>query len=100
MSGEERFRCSLGDTVRERELELRSEELLDVWALDVVGFGEFDNFKDLADAISNIRSSIESVTYVNRPEPRAMSRCHVLVECIHGIRPRHLPILLVHVVRS
>ncbi len=47
MSCKESFGGSFGDTVGERERELWSEELLDVWALDVVGLLELDNFEDL-----------------------------------------------------
>jgi hypothetical protein len=35
------------DTVRKREFEVLGEELLDVWALDVVGLLELDNLEDL-----------------------------------------------------
>jgi hypothetical protein len=35
---------------------------------------------------------------VNRPESGTMSGRHILVECLDGIRPAHLAILLVHVV--
>jgi hypothetical protein len=33
--------------VRKREFEVLGEELLDVWALDVVGLFEFNNLEDL-----------------------------------------------------
>jgi hypothetical protein len=33
--------------VRKREFEVLGEELLDVWALDVVGLLEFNNLEDL-----------------------------------------------------
>jgi hypothetical protein len=33
--------------VRERELEVLGKELLDVWALDVLGLLEFDDLEDL-----------------------------------------------------
>ncbi len=52
MSCKKSFRGSFGDTVRERKLELRGEELLDVWALDVVGLLELDNFENLFIRIS------------------------------------------------
>lgn len=39
--------CCLGDTVRKREFEVLSEELLDVWALHVVGLLKFNNLEDL-----------------------------------------------------
>lgn len=40
------------------------------------------------------------MTYVNTPESRPMSRGHITVERIHRLRSRHLPVLLVHVVRT
>lgn len=48
MSCKESFGGSFGDTVRKRELELWSEKLLDVRALDVVGLLNLDNFEDLS----------------------------------------------------
>lgn len=38
------------------------------------------------------------VTYVNRPEAGSMSGCHILVHGLDSICPRHLTVLLVHVV--
>lgn len=43
---------------------------------------------------------IAKASYVNGPKSRSMSCCHVLVECLYRIRPRHLPIFLVHIMRS
>lgn len=37
----------LGDTVRQRELEVLGEELLDVWAANVVGLLDLDDLEDL-----------------------------------------------------
>ena len=37
---------------------------------------------------------------MNTPEPSPMSSCHILIKRLHGIRPAHLSVLLVHVVRS
>ena len=37
---------------------------------------------------------------MNRPEPGAMSRGHVLVHCLHGGASGHLAVLFVHVVRA
>lgn len=36
-----------GAAVREREFEVLGDQLLDVWSLDVVGVGDFDNLEDL-----------------------------------------------------
>lgn len=38
--------------------------------------------------------------YVNRPKSSSMSCCHVLVKCLYRIRPGHLPIFLIHIMRS
>ena len=38
-------------------------------------------------------------TYVNRPEPRPMTRRHTLIESPHRIRAAQLPELLIHVMR-
>lgn len=38
------------------------------------------------------------ITYVDRPEPCAVTGSHVLVERLNGIGSRHLAVLLVHVV--
>lgn len=39
----------LGGTVRERELDVLAEELLDVWAADAVGLLDLNNLDDLYD---------------------------------------------------
>ena len=36
---------------------------------------------------------------MNTPKPRPMPRRHITIQCPHRIRPAHLPILLVHIVR-
>lgn len=38
---------SLGNTVRKREFEVLRKELLDVWALDIVGLLELNDLEDL-----------------------------------------------------
>ena len=40
------------------------------------------------------------MTYVNAPESGPMPCRHITVQRIHRLRPRHLPIFLVHVVRT
>ena len=47
MWGEYLLAGSLSDAVRQRELEFRSEQLLDVRALDVVGFLNLHHFQNL-----------------------------------------------------
>lgn len=47
MSGEEICGGSLCDTVRKGEFEVFGEELLDVGALDIIGFLDFHDFEDL-----------------------------------------------------
>lgn len=37
---------------------------------------------------------------MNRPEPRPMPARHILIHGLHGITPRHLAVLLIHVVRA
>jgi len=69
--------------VRKWELEVAGNQLLDVWALDVGNVCDLDDLED-----------------VNTPEPGTMSSRHILVQSLHGIRPAHLSVLFVHVVRS
>ena len=38
--------------MREREFEILGEELLDVWALDIVGLLELDDFENLSTKFS------------------------------------------------
>ena len=52
MSREKGLGSSLGYTVREREFEILGEELLDVWALDIVGLLELDDFENLSTEFS------------------------------------------------
>lgn len=47
MGSEDLLAGSLGDAVRKRELEVLGEELLDVWAADVLGLLDLDNLEDL-----------------------------------------------------
>jgi hypothetical protein len=37
---------------------------------------------------------------VDTPKPRPVPRSHILIQRIHRLRPRHLPILFVHIVRA
>jgi hypothetical protein len=87
--------------VRKREAEALGDELLEVWSLDEVGCHELNDFEDLfAHNQYKLppRFRFSNPTYVNRPKSRTMSGGHILVECLYGIRPAHLAILLVHVV--
>jgi hypothetical protein len=88
--------------VRKGEAETFGDELLEVWSLDEIGRGELDDFEDLLQQLSARLpgTKVSRSTYVNRPEPRAMSGGHILVQSLHSIRPAHLTILLVHVVRT
>lgn len=47
LGGEDSGTGSLGDAVWKWELEVLGEELLDVWALDVLGLLELDNLENL-----------------------------------------------------
>ena len=66
MSREKGFGGSLGYTVREREFEVFGEELLDVWALDVVGLLELNYFENLSPTlVGRIGLCGERATYVD-----------------------------------
>jgi hypothetical protein len=72
--------------VRKREFEVLGEELLDVWALDVLVLLEFDNLEDLFQILSVIGQILRSLrTYVNGPETGSMSGGHILVESLNCI---------------
>lgn len=47
VGGEDLLAGGLGDAVREGELEVLGEELLDVWAADVLGLLNLDDLEDL-----------------------------------------------------
>ena len=47
VSGKDLLAGSLGNAVGKRELEVLGEELLDVWAADVLGLLDLDNLEDL-----------------------------------------------------
>lgn len=47
LGGEDSGSGSLGDAVWKWELEVLGKELLDVWALDVIGLLELNNLEDL-----------------------------------------------------
>jgi len=67
---EDPLSCGLWYTMGQWEFQVLRDELLDVWAFDEIGSFEFNDFQD-----------------VDRPEPSTMSRGHVLVQCLHRIRP-------------
>ena len=72
-----------GATVRERELEARGHELLDVRALDVLGLLDLGNLEN-----------------VDRGETSTVTGSHVLVERLGGLSTGERTELLVHVVGS
>ena len=47
MSGEQVLSGRFGDTMWKREFEVLAEELLDIWALDIIGLLDLDDFEDL-----------------------------------------------------
>ena len=48
MRGEKfRFAVGFGNTMGKRKSEVLGEELLNVWALDIVGFLDLNHFEDL-----------------------------------------------------
>lgn len=71
----------LAAAVGQREFEAFGDELLDVWSLDVVGLGEFDNLED-----------------VDAPKSGTVAGSHILVQSLDGLGAAHLSVLLVHVV--
>ena len=99
MSSEDLLGRCLGNTVGEREADALLEQLLEVRALDVGGLLNLNNLEDLDDTVSiQVRPATRRATYVNRPEARAVAGSHVLVERVDSLGPRHLAVLLVHVV--
>lgn len=76
-------RSSFGNTVRKRELEVRSKELLDVGAADIISLSDLNNAED-----------------VDRPETGTMPGSHVLVKAFDCISTGEVAELLVHVVCS
>ena len=72
-----------GVAVRQRELEVLGQKLLDVGAADVLGLL---NLNDLED--------------VDRPEAGTVTGGHVLVEGLDGVGAGHLTVLTVHVVSA
>jgi hypothetical protein len=47
LGSEDLLACLLVDTVGQRELEALDEELLDVWAADIVGLLDLNNLENL-----------------------------------------------------
>jgi len=72
-----------GVAVRQGELEVLGQKLLDVGAADVLGLL---NLNDLED--------------VDRPKAGTVTGCHVLVEGLDGVGAGHLTVLTVHVVSA
>lgn len=70
-------------TVRKRETQVGSRELLDVWSADIRSLGDLLDAQDLDGA-----------------EACAVARSHVLVERVYGVRTGELAELFVHVVRA
>jgi len=67
--------------MRERELEVFGDQLLDVRSSDVVGVGDFHDFEN-----------------VNAPKSGTMFSCHILVQRLDSSSTAHLSVFLVHVV--
>ena len=84
--------------VREGEFEALLEELLDVWAADIGGLLNLDDLENLMDYKHLLVQHGACETYVDRPEASTVTGGHVLVECVNGIHPGQLTVLLVHVV--
>lgn len=74
-------RSALADAVGEREPEVGGEELLDVWAADVLVLLDLDHTEN-----------------VDGPEASTVPGSHVLVHALDSISPGQVAVLLVHVV--
>ncbi|KAB8339019.1 hypothetical protein FH972_021958 [Carpinus fangiana] len=101
--GEELGGCLLGNTVGEGELEALLDDLLDVRPPEISGLLNLNDLQDLEIVLATDferESDLEDETYVDRPETRAVTRGHVLVEGLDSIRSGQLTVLLVHVVGS
>ena len=87
--------------MRQRELEVLLEELLDVRAADGVGLLDLNNLEDLHSIVSQLKlnhCSQAVETYVDGTETGTVAGSHVLVESLNGLGTAHLTELLVHVV--
>lgn len=94
-------RSSFGNAVRKRELEVRSKELLDVGAADIISLSDLNNAEDLKRHRYQHDERWEKVrAYVDRPETGTMPGSHVLVKAFDCISAGEVAELLVHVVCS
>tara|TARA_R110002060_G_scaffold51884_3_gene62909 strand:- start:1463 stop:1684 length:222 start_codon:yes stop_codon:yes gene_type:complete len=71
--------------VRKGEFEVLGEELLDVWALDIIGLLELDDLEDLGSVSILCGRVVGDLTYVNGTETGAMSGSHILVHSLNSI---------------
>lgn len=69
MCGEDLLAGAPTNAVRKREFQVLGEELLDVWAADVIGLLNFDDLED-----------------VNRPKASTVPGSHILVESLNSVR--------------
>jgi hypothetical protein len=91
----------LAGTMGKREFQVAGDQLLDVWSLDVFRVGDLDNLENLCrETLASPAFHTHLSTYVNAPKSSAMSSRHILIQRLNCIRPTHLAILLVHVVRT
>jgi len=81
VGGEDLLAGLLVDAVGQRELEVLDEELLDVWAADVIGLLNLNDLENL-----------------DVSETRSMASSHILVESIDSGDTGQFTVLLVHVV--
>lgn len=109
---------ALRHAVRQRELQVLGNELLDVRAADIGSLLEFDNLEDLMfgkndrqltgarrwggenEEADMGREEEEHMggTHVDRPEPGSMPGGHILVESLDGVGAGQFTVFLVHVV--
>ena len=86
----------------EGELEVLGDKLLDVRPLDVLGLLELGDAENLrrGSASNGVFSGVlrMGASYVDGPEAGTVAGGHVRVQRLGGVHPRHLTVLLVHVV--
>jgi hypothetical protein len=90
---------ALGGTVRQRELEVLGDELLDIWAADGAGVGDFNDLENLLYLLVHfLHGRNSAATYVDGPEAGTVTGSHILVQRLDRSGAGHLSVFLVHIV--
>lgn len=108
---------ALRHAVRQRELQVLGNELLDIRAADIGSLLEFDDLEDLIfgkngrqligariweeeseEANMGWEEEEHTGTHVDRPEPGSMPGGHILVESLDGVGAGQFTVFFVHVV--